>query len=44
MDMIKKHYKSIVLTHSINNNNNNNSNDKKQTITLPWILKIGPKI
>ena len=43
MDMIKKHCKSIVLTHSINNNNNNN-NDKKQTITLPWILKIGPKI
>ena len=25
-------------------NKNNNDTDKKQTITLPWIPKIGPKI
>ena len=30
-------------TRSINNNNNNNT-DKKQTITLPWIPNIGPKV
>ena len=30
-------------THSINKNNNSNTN-KKQTITFPWIPKIGPKI
>ena len=30
-------------THSTNNNNNNNTK-KKQTITFPWIPKIGPKI
>ena len=30
-------------THNINSNNNNNTN-KKQTITFPWIPKIGPKI
>ena len=28
---------------TINTNNNNNTN-KKQTITVPWIPKIGPKI
>ena len=28
---------------SINNNINTNT-DKKQTITFPWIPKIGPKI
>ena len=32
-------------TRSINNTNNNNNNtDKKQTITLPWIPKIGRRI
>ena len=30
-------------TRSINNANNNNT-AKKQTITFPWIPKIGPKI
>ena len=25
-------------------NNNNNNTNKKQTITFPWIPKIGPKI
>ena len=30
-------------THGTNSNNNNNTN-KKQTITFPWISKIGPKI
>ena len=29
--------------HSTNNNNNDNTS-KKQTITFPWIPKIGPKI
>ena len=28
---------------SNNNNNNNNNTDKKQTITFPWIPKIGQK-
>ena len=27
-----------------NNNNNNNNTNKKQTITFPWIPKIGAKI
>ena len=32
-----------------NNNNNNNNNDnnninKKQTVTISWVPKIGPKI
>ena len=27
-----------------NTNNNNNNTNKKQTITFPWIPKIGPKI
>ena len=28
-----------------NNNYNNNSNtNKKQTVTIPWLPKIGPKI
>ena len=30
-------------TRSISNNNNC-STDEKQTITLPWIPKVGPKI
>ena len=30
-------------TRNINNNNNNNT-EKKQTITYPWIPKIGPKV
>ena len=30
-------------TRSTNNNNNNNNTNKKQTITFPWVPKIGPK-
>ena len=33
--------KTCTINNTANNNNNNN---KKQTITFPWIPKIGPKI
>ena len=31
-------------TRGTNNNNNNNDINKKQTVTIPWVPKIGPKI
>ena len=48
MGMIEKHYKRIInnfgkKTRSTSNKNNNNTN-KKQTISFPWIPKVGPKI
>ena len=33
---------TLKRKHIINNNDNNT--DKKETITFPWIPKIGPKI
>ena len=41
MNNFEKNTGSISNNNS--NNNNNNNNDKKQTITFPWIPKIGPK-
>ena len=46
--MIEKHEKKTRGTNN-NNNNNNNNNDsnntyKKQTVTIAWVPKIGPKI
>ena len=34
---------TLKRKHGTNNNNNNNTN-KKQTVTFPWIPKIGPKL
>ena len=31
-------------TRGTNNNNNNISTNKNQTVTIPWVPKIGPKI
>ena len=38
------HYNNSNDNNNNNNNNNNDNTNKKQTITFPWIPKMGPKI